>query len=160
MKILRIQWEVISLVEKWRHWMHLDSRMSTAGIGCYCGINSLFHQGNWRQDFVSVKTSDPSGVKMSCVGSHDLWQENMERTLCMWLEEETQKWLSLCDAVVREKTVQLRVCLKTIWSPRIGHWMSNLPMIMFQGICWIFILPIHISKLSVQQCHLTDTAKD
>lgn len=26
---------------------------------------------------------------MSFVSSHDLWQENMERTLCMWLEEDT-----------------------------------------------------------------------
>ena len=90
--------------------MHLVSGMSTAAIGCYYGISSLFHQGNRRQDFVSVKTSDPSDAKMSCVSSHDLWQENMERTLCMWLEEETQKWLS-----------QLRVCLKTILSPRISH---------------------------------------
>lgn len=31
---------------------------------------------------------------------------------------------------------------------------------MLQGIILIFIFPIHISKLSVQQCRLTDTAKD
>jgi hypothetical protein len=31
------------------------------------------------EDFVSVKTSDPSDVKMSCVSSHDFWLENMEK---------------------------------------------------------------------------------
>jgi hypothetical protein len=38
-----------------------------------------------------------------------IWKE-----LCVCGWKKTQKWLSLCDAVVREKAVQLRVCLKTV----------------------------------------------
>jgi hypothetical protein len=50
-------------------------------------------------------------MNISCVSSYDLWQENMERISCVWLEEETQKWFSVCDAVVREKNMPLKAGL-------------------------------------------------
>jgi hypothetical protein len=53
-------------------------------------------------------------MKISCICSHDLWKENMDTTLCVWLEEETWKWFLICDAVVRKKTLPLKAGLKTV----------------------------------------------
>lgn len=40
--------------------------------------------------------------------------EKMGKALCVWLEHETQKWLSVIGADVREKTITVEAGLKTV----------------------------------------------
>jgi hypothetical protein len=40
--------------------------------------------------------------------------EKMEKVLCVWLEHETQKWLSLIGAAVKVKTIRVESGLKTV----------------------------------------------
>lgn len=40
--------------------------------------------------------------------------EKMEKALCVWLEHEMQKWLSVIGAAVRKKTITVEACLKTV----------------------------------------------
>jgi hypothetical protein len=79
--ILRIQWEVMSLVEE----MEVLDAFGQQNEH-YCDWMLLWYKEfvssrKMRTRFVSVKTSDPSDAKISCLSCHDLWQENMERTL-------------------------------------------------------------------------------
>ena len=38
----------------------------------------------------------------------------MEKALCVWVEHEMQKWLSVIGAAVREKTITVEAGLKTV----------------------------------------------
>jgi hypothetical protein len=40
--------------------------------------------------------------------------EKMEKVLRVWLEHETQKWLSVIGAAVKEKTIRVESGLKTV----------------------------------------------
>jgi hypothetical protein len=40
--------------------------------------------------------------------------EKMGKVLCVWLEHETQKWLSVIGAAVKEKTIRVESGLKTL----------------------------------------------
>jgi hypothetical protein len=40
--------------------------------------------------------------------------EKIEKALCVWLAHETQKWLSVIGASVREKTITVEAGLITI----------------------------------------------
>jgi hypothetical protein len=50
----------------------------------------------------NIKGSVPSNEEIACA-SHDPFPKKIRRTLCVWLEYEAQKGLS----VVREKAMQL-----------------------------------------------------
>lgn len=40
--------------------------------------------------------------------------EKVDKALCVWLEHEPQKWLSIIGAAVREKTITVEAGLKTV----------------------------------------------
>ena len=40
--------------------------------------------------------------------------EKTEKALCVWLEHEMQKWLSVIGVAVREKTITVEAGLKTV----------------------------------------------
>lgn len=54
---------------------------------------------------VIVKACSPSRAEICCVNFHDPFLENMERVLCVWLEDEAQGLT--VDDVVMQKAVDL-----------------------------------------------------
>jgi hypothetical protein len=52
----------------------------------------------------NIKGSVPSNEEIACE-SHDPFLKNVRRTLCVWLEYEAHKGLSVSSAVVREKAM-------------------------------------------------------
>jgi hypothetical protein len=49
-----------------------------------------------------------------CINCGDLFLKKMERDLCVHLGDATQKWLSVCGAVMNEKTVPVKAGLETV----------------------------------------------
>jgi hypothetical protein len=68
---------------------------------------SMIHYIKKNEDMVrrSINTSAPSSVKISSVSHSEPLLEKMEKALCVWLEDESQKRLLARSTVVRKKAI-------------------------------------------------------
>lgn len=69
----------------------LDPTMSTAVFRYHYDINKLicFIKKNEEKISRSVKANSSLSATNYCVRCHDLSHKQMERALCVWLEDET-----------------------------------------------------------------------
>jgi hypothetical protein len=90
-------------MRQWQWWISLKIKIATAG--CHYGLNKLmihFTNENKGKIRETVKASTSSSVKTSGVRSPDIFLNKIQWALCVWLEDETQKWLSLTAAVMMD----------------------------------------------------------
>jgi hypothetical protein len=66
----------------------------------------------------SVKTNAPSSAKISCVSHEQPFLEQTGSALYVWLEDTTQKWLSVSGAVLREKAMPVKAGFKTVFKSK------------------------------------------
>uniref|UniRef100_UPI00358EFEB0 putative CENPB DNA-binding domain-containing protein 1 n=1 Tax=Myxine glutinosa TaxID=7769 RepID=UPI00358EFEB0 len=104
------QRKVMSLLEKVDVLDKLTSGVSASAIGRKYGVNKStirYILKNEAKIRGSVRASAPSSAKRSFVSHRDPILEKMENALCVWVEDETQKGMSLSGAVVKEKAMRL-----------------------------------------------------
>jgi hypothetical protein len=90
----------------------LDRKIQIATAGCHYSLNELmihFTNDNKHKITVSVKVSASSSMKISGVSSPDIFLNKTQWALCVWLEDETQKWLSHTATVLMDlKTILIQ----------------------------------------------------
>jgi hypothetical protein len=85
----------------------LDREMRIAAVGHLCGvskINYLFHKEKWRW---SQEKPVSTECEIFCVSWRGPFLKKVERALCVCLEDEVQKGLTVSGAVVMGKNMHL-----------------------------------------------------
>jgi hypothetical protein len=54
-----------------------------------------------------------SNTKISNVSCCDPFLKKQEKASCVWLEDQTEKWLSVSGAVMREKAMAIKAGFRT-----------------------------------------------
>lgn len=90
----------------------LDREIQITTAGCRYGLNELmipFINENKDKITESVKASASSRMKISGVSSPDIFLIKTQWALCVWLEDETQKQLSVTATVLMDlKTILIQ----------------------------------------------------
>jgi hypothetical protein len=112
MKSSRLKRKVMPLSEKVEVLGEWDNGMSTLPTPLWCKqTDCLFHQEN--EDNLWKMLSPVNCKNYLCMLLWPLPQKG-EKDLCVWPEDETQKWLSFTGAVVRKKAMPVNDELKTV----------------------------------------------
>lgn len=112
-------------------------------------MNWQYSEKNEHMIWGSISVGAPSCAQISCIICRDHFLENMAKALCIILQYRQRKGSKRVVLSWGRSHASNGWSENCIWSPRIWDSRSSLFLINFQGICRIFVSPVHISKLKI-----------